>query len=265
MKAHQCGIEGCSEPVVWQSPFAGIAVTCSLCVNHKQVLTALLSQEVETALREERTRMAQELHDTLMQGLVGINLQIGTALADLTEAPENARICLVKASSLARESLEETRRAMRGLRPKRLEEADLASALIHLVKTMSSPATPAIEFHLNGTFTPLSSPLEDALFRIAQEALTNALKSAQATKICVQLTVTPQEIAVSVADDGQGFKALSSQVSNGYGLTSMRQRAQRIGGQLVIESEPGKGSQIIATVPLAEQQTKENLARAECL
>ena len=203
---------------------------------------------------EERTRIAREIHDTLAQGFTGIVIQLEAAEDVLVEQPETARLHVLQARTLARESLAEARRSVWALRPLALGADDLGYAFLHLVKKLAEESGTPIEFTLSGVLRPLSEDLEHHLLRIGQEALTNALKHAKATEIRVTLTCGEDRIALSVEDQGEGFEVHSPRDRRGLGLRGMQERADSLGGKLTITSAPGQGTRVRVAVPLPREE-----------
>jgi PAS domain S-box-containing protein len=197
---------------------------------------------------EERTRIAREIHDTLAQGLTGIIIQLEAAEDVLLEVPEVARHHVLRARSLARESLAEARRSVWALRPLALGTDDLGYAFLHLVHKLAEGVKIPIRFILQGVLHSLSQDLEHHLLRIGQEALTNALRHAQASEIVVTLTCGEDFIELVVEDDGEGFN--HDLESQGMGLQGMQERADSLGGALTINSPPGEGTRVGVRVPL---------------
>lgn len=199
---------------------------------------------------EERTRIAREIHDTLAQGFTGIILQLEAAEDVLNEKPEATRLHLLRAQTLARESLAEARRSVWALRPLALGADDLGYAFLHLVHTLAEGSETIIGFTLRGVLRPLSPDIEHHLLRIGQEALTNALRHANASEIRVTLTCGGQQIMLSVDDHGEGFEVDSPVHRRGLGLQGMKERTDSLGGKLTITSAPGEGTQVEVVVPL---------------
>ena len=210
---------------------------------------------------EERNRLAREIHDTLAQGLTAITLQLETADALVTSRPERAGEAIRRALSLARANLEEARRSMIDLRAAPLQDHTLPEALAALVRETTQEAI-EIEYHYTPTpdFPTLPQRLETALYRIAQEALSNAYKHAQPQHISLTLAIEDGEVYLTVQDDGIGFHpdevtqaAQASRTSSGhFGLTGISERVKLLGGVLCISSEPGDGTCLSVCVPLEE-------------
>ena len=199
---------------------------------------------------EERTRIAREIHDTLAQGFTGIVIQLEAAEDVLGEQPEAARLHVLQARTLARESLAEARRSVWALRPLALGADDLGYAFLHLVHKLAEGSGTPIEFNLRGVLRPLSQDIEHHLLRIGQEALTNALRYARASEIRVTLTCGDDRIALSVEDSGEGFEIDSPVYRRSLGLRGMQERADSLGAQRTIGSEPGRGTRVEVVVPL---------------
>jgi signal transduction histidine kinase len=222
----------------------------------------LLTQAREAGVLDERQRLAREIHDTLAQGLTGIITQLeATERAD--RRPEQWRRHLDKARALARDSLSEARRSVQALRPEPLEEANLPDAIAHTAKRWSETSTVAVSFQTTGEPRPLLAELEMTLFRVAQEALTNVAKHAGASKVGLTLSYTDDTVLLDVRDDGVGFTPgrpggnRGSRDGQGFGLDGMRQRLLRVAGNLAIESAPGDGTAISASVPAISAEGRQ--------
>lgn len=223
-------------------------------ISHDQVIwlardITALKQAEEASILEERNRMAREIHDTLAQSFTGILAQVGAAKQVLTDDVEatGAHIDLIK--ELARTGLVEARRSVVALRPQLLEEGSLQSALHRLVaQTRAAAMDTTLHYEIEGTVYALPTEVENNLLRMGQEALTNAIKHANADEIRVQLAYDLDQVCLRVRDNGQGFGVGSIPASEGFGLLGMSERAERIGAQLTIRSQPGQGTEIIVTV-----------------
>jgi signal transduction histidine kinase len=142
----------------------------------------------------------------------------------------------------------EARRSVRALRPEQLEDASLVTALTQMVRVWSERAQVAAQMETTGTPSQAAGDTEAAVFRVAQEALSNVAKHAHASKVHLTLTYLDDTLILDVADDGTGFDPAAG--SDGYGLVGMRQRLARVAGTLTVESAPGQGTTLNATVPL---------------
>jgi signal transduction histidine kinase len=201
------------------------------------------------SILEERNRMAREIHDTLAQSFTGIVIHARSAERKITVDPEKAQAYLAQVQNLARTGLAEARRSVEALRcPYLLENNDLLSAFKQLTTQLESSTGAIIICEAIGIPYPLPSEVENNLLRIGQEALTNALKYAQATEIRVELIYQSTQCILRIKDDGQGFTIDRSYSHNGFGLLGMSERADRIGAQLQIQSNPGQGTEIVVSV-----------------
>ncbi|HIK15353.1 MAG TPA: PAS domain S-box protein [Leptolyngbyaceae cyanobacterium M33_DOE_097] len=211
-------------------------------------ITALKQAEAASIL-EERNRMAREIHDTLAQSFTGILAQVGAANQVLTDDVEatGAHLDLIK--ELARTGLTEARRSVVALRPQLLEEGNLQSALHRLIaQTRAAAMDTTLHYEIEGAVYALPTEVENNLLRMGQEALTNAIKHANADEIRVELVYDRDQVCLCVRDNGQGFGVGNIPASEGFGLLGMSERAERIGAQLTIGSQPGQGTEIIVTV-----------------
>jgi two-component system NarL family sensor kinase len=214
----------------------------------------LAEDATRLARAEERTRMAREIHDTLAQGLTAIALNIEGAMHRLETHPEQARERLERALAMARENLEDARRSVLDLRSaSRLEGKPLAEALAGLARSFTSDSGVPVRVAAAAT-QRLPLRIETELFRVAQEALTNVRKHAHASEVELALRRRGSTLTLSVRDDGRGFSPRSRH-SDGlsHGIVGMRERAKLLGGRLQISSAPGKGSRIVARVPLTSE------------
>ncbi len=217
-------------------------------------LSRLAEQVKQTAVLEERNRLAREIHDTLAQALTGIVVHLESTEHILMSQPETARQRLDLARQLARETLIEARQSVKALRPQALVSEQLPAAIATLIERLPQDTSPSAEFSLHGSPCSLPSALETNLLRIAQEALANVVKHAQASRVQVNLMYEVDEICLSVQDNGQGFDLgsitqKSTSDSACFGLLIMQERAEMIEGQLTIRSYIGQGTTVRVTIP----------------
>jgi signal transduction histidine kinase len=209
----------------------------------------LVTQAREAGIHDERQRMAREIHDTLAQGLTGILTQLQAAEQAAGE-PERWQRHLANATQLARESLSEARRSVGAMRPEVLESAHLPAAVGDVVEHWTRLHGVPVEVTTTGTARPLHPEVELAVLRTAQEALANVAKHANATHVWLTLSYMEDVVTLDVRDNGSGFEPGAAAVDDGgYGLTGMRHRVGRLAGTLEIESEPGTGTAISASLP----------------
>ncbi|MBI4780782.1 MAG: AAA family ATPase [Oscillatoriophycideae cyanobacterium NC_groundwater_1537_Pr4_S-0.65um_50_18] len=205
----------------------------------------------EASILEERNRMAREIHDSLAQAFTGILLHIGSTTQMLADDSGSAQIYLErleKIDELARTGLAEARRSVAALRPQLLEESTLPSALHRLVTQMQSTTETTLSYESKGVVYALPIEVENHLLRIGQEALTNAIKYANARRILVELVYDDAQCLLRIQDDGQGFGVGSISSLGGFGLVGMSERAEQIGAHLAIQSQPGQGTEIVVVI-----------------
>jgi len=204
------------------------------------------------AVLGERTRMSRELHDTLAQGFAGIAIHLDAAAASLPKGAQEVRGHLALARALVRESLAEAHRAVLDLRPQALEHADLAVALSEMAGRLAGDSV--IHVEVTGPPRRLSSVVESHLLRIAQEAVTNALRHAGAREIRVHLDFGADRVSLRIRDDGRGFAGDGAALStDGHlGLVGIRERAAQIQGHFTLHSGAGAGTEVVVEVPLPD-------------
>jgi two-component system sensor histidine kinase UhpB len=205
---------------------------------------ALLVQE------HERRRIARELHDEVGQTLTGVMLQVeGLAGA----IPEELREQLDELRETARVGTEEVRRIASRLRPEALEDLGLQSALAALANSFGEQSKVRIERRLDSAL-PLSEEHELVLYRVAQEALTNVARHANASEVQLCLERTDTQITLTVRDDGRGLS--SDAIPTSHGITGMRERAMLVGAQLTLTGPPSGGTTVQLSIPLSPGATE---------
>lgn len=204
------------------------------------------------AIFKERLRLAREIHDTLAQAFVGISAQLDALETCLPENLRPAHVYLDLARRMAQHSLTEARRSVMDLRSSVLADRDLAAALESDARNWTTGSAVNVEIHVTGGFQNLPDDMEHNLLRIAQEAVTNASKHARASRIEVTLERTTKTVSLKIADNGCGFQVDDAFAGMGghFGLIGIRERAERIGGEFRLQSEPGGGTEVEVTVPL---------------
>jgi signal transduction histidine kinase len=195
-------------------------------------------------ISRERNRMARELHDTLAHTLSGLSVQLETVKAYWDVDPAAAQQMLDKSLGATRSGLQETRRALKSLRASPLDDLGLALALRKLAEETAARANLTLDLSLPEHLPALSPDVEQCIYRVAQEAVSNAAHHANARTLTVQLSVNGSAALLLVRDDGLGFNVRQGEASGHFGLPGMRERAHLVGGQLTIDSQPGKGTTI---------------------
>jgi len=208
---------------------------------HREVV-ALQGDLKELAVVEERNRLAREIHDGLGASLSSMIIQAEFIMNLAREEGLRSEISELKAT--AEESIEELRRSLRMMR----EDFELSQGLEDYAKTFHDRTGLPVRFERTGSQRKLSPDAQLALFRILQECLSNAVKHAQARTVQVRLDYTEDRVHLIVQDDGKGFDPQNTPRGH-YGLLNMRERAMKLGGQLIVDSSPGNGAQVAFSLP----------------
>ena len=224
-----------------------------------QEQTAALQDELALAQRDagaiaERTRLSRDIHDTVAQSLSSIGLLAASAGAE-RDLPAAAAREFSQIGELAREGLTDTRRIVDALMPAELEGAALADALRRMLARLQDETGVATELRVDADFPPLPVAAEVALLRTAQSALANVRLHARAQRVVVTLADGGDSVRLDVVDDGVGFDAggwtsRPAGPDGGYGLRAIRERLRELGGALDVESAPGEGAALSASVPI---------------
>ena len=245
---------------------AFLRLTASLiagAIEHANLFRALAEQEaeLESLVRrtieiqeEERRRVATEIHDGVTQQLVSVWYRLQAVSRSLRIEPDRAERELAAASSLVDDALDEARAAIYNLRPSVLDDLGLGPSLRTLaVRQLEGQVVVELDVQ---DVTGLPPHHEVALYRIAQEAVTNVRKHADASAVRVWLADRGEEVALGVRDDGRGFETHGSvpRPATSFGLTGMRERVALIGGTLEIRSAPGEGTDLEVRIPKAEAE-----------
>lgn len=217
---------------------------------------SLAESQREAGVASERARLARDIHDTLAQGFSSILL---LARAGLPRSNGNDRALFDQISQTAQENLDESRRVVLALTPGALEGAGLPAAIGRQLERLQEQTAVRTGLRADGDPATLSTTVEVALLRFVQGALANVRTHSGATHVHVTITYEPEEVRVDVVDDGRGFDPATAGPrpdGSGFGLRAMRERLAELGGQLMIESAPGEGTALVATIPLG-RVTKE--------
>lgn len=213
----------------------------------------LFAQVRHLAAVDERNRLARELHDSVTQSIFSISMIAQALPALLEQQPQRARERITRLGELARGALSEMRALIFQLRPAAIEQDGLVTAVRRFAAAFESREGVQVQVEVEGERrAPIEQ--EEALFRIVQEALNNIAKHAHAISVEIALAYTADRVTLCIHDDGIGLaagRAGAGAPGHGFGMTSMRERAETIGGTLRVDSKPGEGTAIAAEIPLA--------------
>ena len=200
---------------------------------------------------EERNQLAGEIHDSLAQFFTGISMQLGAAKEVIKTGGDNSLSYVERATELAQFGLAEARRSAFSLQPTIIEESGLIDALQMLVERSNVPGRLRCNFDSTGVPEEgLPTRIQHELLRIAQEAISNAVRHAKPAVVTVTLRWEPPNLILQVKDNGSGISNASLEKSEGFGLRNMRTRASQIDGKLDIHTAAGHGTSIVLTVPI---------------
>jgi signal transduction histidine kinase len=208
-----------------------------------------LGRSVWKVQEDERRRVARDLHDGLGQTLTALKHRLARLIDELPDDAGVTHAGLAEAMATCSEALEDTRHLSRLLRPPILDDLGLEAALRWLARSVEQGGRMAVVLELE-PLPPLDGELQTLLFRVAQEALANASKHAQAASVLLRLVERNGELQMQVIDDGRGCDPAAALAGNGSGLGGMRERLRLYGGTLQVRAEPGHGMRLRASVPL---------------
>jgi signal transduction histidine kinase len=224
--------------------------------ERKRLQKSLATAERKAGMLEERQRLAREIHDTLAQGFASILLHFERAEQVDERSDSPARPHLALARSVAREGLEEARRMLAALRPEVLEQRALPEAIGRVCEDWSQRTGITANLSITGTQGPLHPEIELTILRAVQESLTNVGRHSGAKTAAVTLSYMEDVVVLDVQDDGRGLPP-GAESGRGYGLTGMRERAERLRGSCSVESVPGEGTTISISLPAVLSSTGE--------
>ncbi|TCW62486.1 sensor histidine kinase, partial [Treponema sp. J25] len=199
----------------------------------------------EIAKIKERNRLAREIHDTIGHYLTGITLGLTATEELIKQTPQKVIEQIKRLKDLAQQGLVDIRRSLKELRPDTLEKGTLSFAINKLVSEINANTTKKICLRINGELDSLTPALDETIYRIIQESITNAVRHGEATYIEVKIEVDEKAVHLSIIDDGVG----ASEIEEGFGFYYMRQRVLDHNGFLEIETEPGKGMRLFVYIP----------------
>ena len=225
-----------------------LATQASLAIQ----LTRLANGARQSAVLEERNQLAGEIHDSLAQSFTGISMQLGAARKVIRRGDENGLTYVERAIELAQFGLAEARRTAFSLQPTLIEESGLIAALQKLVERSNIPGRLHCDFHSTGVPEESLLPsVQQDLLRIAQEAISNAVRHAKPTVISVNLRCDSTNLLLEVTDNGFGIANPQAALKEGFGLSNMQTRAEHLGAQLDIRTSAGRGTSIVVRLPIS--------------
>jgi signal transduction histidine kinase len=204
------------------------------------------------AVLAERNRLAREMHDTLIQGCVGVSTLLDAAVSLQTSSPDLTKDLLERAQMQVRTSVDEARRAVWNLRHEAAEGEGLVSALERLAQQVALASGVRIDYETIGKPVPLDAQVEHDLVMIAKEAVLNAVHHGRPESVLLSGSFESTRLQVRVIDNGCGFEPSveTSKPGEHYGLVGMSERAKQMGGTFTLDSQPGKGTHVSVTVPI---------------
>jgi len=206
----------------------------------------------QLTISRERNRLARELHDTLAHTLSGLAVQLDAIATVWEQIPPRAAVMLDRALETTRHGLDETRRALQSLRAKPLEDLGLGLAIRGLAEDAAARNSLALSLNTPEALRSLPPEIEQSFYRVAQEALENVAKHANASRVAVSLEQRGNTLVLTVADDGLGFAPQALEADDRFGLQGMRERAELIGGQLEVSSLPERGTTVRLSAEVIE-------------
>lgn len=219
----------------------------------------LLSRELLSAQEEERKKISRELHDVIAQTLTTINVRLAALKKEATFSTKGLERSIARTQQLVQESVEIVHRFARELRPTVLDDLGLIPALHTFLKTFREETGIRVSLSAFAKVEQVNGDKRTVLYRVAQEALTNVARHAQASSVHVQIQKLDGAICLKIRDDGKGFqeeRVLHAKKSKRLGLLGMRERLEMVGGRFAIESVPGKGTTVIAQIPLMNRSSR---------
>ncbi|MGC4081149.1 MAG: triple tyrosine motif-containing protein [Vicinamibacterales bacterium] len=238
-------------PAFTQTPwfFAGLGLLLTLALWSAWRMRLRYVQRQFALVINERIRMSREIHDTLLQSLIGVALQLDVLGAS---ASDETRGALTRARRELEEDIRETRQSIWNLRSPKLEQSDLASLLREAGRRIAAGAPVQMRVTVDGTPRRVRLDVEQQVLRIGEQAMVNAVRHASASEVDVHLRFEDRAVSLTVTDNGRGFDQhhISGESNFHFGLASMRERAEELGGRFSLRSEPGRGTAVEAVVPV---------------
>ncbi|MFD3437423.1 sensor histidine kinase [Streptomyces sp. NPDC058685] len=243
------------DPNLFLVPPAVTVLATAVFLHMRRQAERLAATERREGTLAERERLSMEIHDTLAQSLSSQQMLLQAAERTWDSDPATARGHVRTAESIAERSLAEARRFVHDLAPADLAEGGGLAEALRTLALRESTGTLRVRLHLDGTPVPLPDRVQSALLRIAQGALANVTEHASASTATLTLSHLDDQVVLDIADDGHGFAPPADVPSGerGHGLAAMRARVRQLGGTLTIESAPGEGTVVSASIPLEDR------------
>ncbi|MGQ0811590.1 MAG: histidine kinase [Nitrospiraceae bacterium] len=257
-------IGGGSAKFMWQLIEARIRATAEIekTLNKYQSLYRLYVKESGAAVTEERTRIACEIHDGLIQSLAGVNFKIELCQQLVHKDPKASQATLRETKAQLKLAIQEARQVIFNLRPLQYDKMDLIPALTNYLKSYETQYRIKTKFSVAGDEDSLFPRTKIFLFRIVQEALSNVQKHAKADHVCIDLSIDREMLGVSITDNGVGFDMAAvlrdPEKWDHFGIRGILERARLVGGEGTIDSRKGQGTRIVVQVPLEDKEAVRN-------
>lgn len=250
---------------MWQLIEARIRATAEIeqTLNRYQSLYRLyVKEETESAVNEERTRIACEMHDGLVQTLVGLNFKLDLCRQLVRESPQECSSTMSETKAQLKQAIDEARQVIFNLRSGADDKLQLIPALTHYLKSYEIQNHIKTKLAVSGDEDVLYPKTKIFLFRIAQESLNNVKKHARASRVTVQISMTRASLTAKIVDNGVGFDvdavSRDPQKWDHFGLRGIMERARLIGGEARIDSGKGRGTRVTVKIPLTKHGATGN-------
>jgi two-component system, NarL family, sensor histidine kinase DegS len=264
---HRMGVTiigGASAKFMWELIEARIRATAEIekTLNKYQSLYRLYVKETGTAVSEERTRIACEIHDGLVQSLAGVNFKLDLCQQLIRKNPKASLATIKESKAQLKLAIQEARQVIFNLRPLHYDKMELIPALTNYLKSYETQSRIKADFSLTGDEQILFPRTKIFLFRIIQEALSNVQKHAKATRVSIQLEIDLELLRVTITDNGVGFDMdavlRDPEKWDHFGIKGILERARLVGGEGHITSKKGRGTKIVVEVPLVKKEAAGN-------
>ncbi|HEX9154999.1 MAG TPA: sensor histidine kinase [Nitrospira sp.] len=264
---HRMGVTiigGASAKFMWELIEARIRATAEIekTLNKYQSLYRLYVKETGAAVTEERTRIACEIHDGLVQSLAGVNFKLELCQQLIRKNPKASLATLRESKEQLKLAIQEARQVIFNLRPLQYDKMELIPGLMNYLKSYQTQYHIKTEFEVSGDEQILFPRTKIFLFRIVQEALSNVVQHAKADRVSVRLEIQFDRLTVTIKDNGVGFDMehvmQDPEKWDHFGIRGILERAKLVGGEAKIESRKGRGTTIVVEVPLGKKENSDN-------